>query len=563
MNGGNRMGGNGMGGNGMMTGEEDMGDDDLAVLQDGAVATAPGTAAASSAGPDPPVPKQPARPPVLPVVQYNKTDDAAITRSASMIRGVASYEDLDLRFANAHDRIRALQPDFPDRLLARLPLAISDTDVNDLAVEEGWSDDFLQGGPLRPPPVPVTGNTRIRKFCIAPAVPPKLPPVPMELLRRLRQFFPKQLQQLQQFRRVAEAEESICVICQASMAPGTGDVRVLACGHCHHAQCMHDWFAATSNYTVRCPLRCPLPAATAHDPDQAAAALAADASSKKRNSKAFKSDFRASDWLFRLLTLQPGDQYAYNPVEKGIVLNEEVTPVDEACDGLLSSLPHDGDSSYFREFKHKIAFDFNMVGASDREVWEAIPSKLQSFRLKGGVAKSSRWFSWNEQCAFQLQEYHACKMMFDWYFPGDTSASDSGLKALKGSFTPDVWEDAHIIYRVQFPMWNYFSEQIHDIKHPEQKIAECMNMMNDAWMQHPHLQGFAGTFNASSWADLIPWVEDRDDFIHKAMTNASGCLSNRCQTMAKFSAPPECWVGLLESDRNVVNPEHPRLKNFK
>ena len=50
-------------------------------------------------------------------------------------------------------------------------------------------------------------------------------------------------------------------------------------------------------------------------------------------------DFRAPDWLLRLLTLQPGDQYAYNPVEKVIVLNEEATPVDEACDGLLSSLP--------------------------------------------------------------------------------------------------------------------------------------------------------------------------------------------------------------------------------
>lgn len=47
--------------------------------------------------------------------------------------------------------------------------------------------------------------------------------------------------------------------------------------------------------------------------------------------------------------------------------------------------------------------------------------------VEGGVAKSGRWFSWNEQCAFHLPEYHACKMMFDWYFPGDTNASDSGL----------------------------------------------------------------------------------------------------------------------------------------
>jgi hypothetical protein len=37
---------------------------------------------------------------------------------------------------------------------------------------------------------------------------------------------------------------------------------------------MDEWFAATSNYTVRCPLRCDLSALSAqqHDPDQAAVA---------------------------------------------------------------------------------------------------------------------------------------------------------------------------------------------------------------------------------------------------------------------------------------------------
>ena len=60
-------------------------------------------------------------------------------------------------------------------MLARLPLDISDADVHDLAVEEGWNDDFLRGGPLRPPPAPVSGN-----ICnaFANGVLPKLPPVP-------------------------------------------------------------------------------------------------------------------------------------------------------------------------------------------------------------------------------------------------------------------------------------------------------------------------------------------------------------------------------------------------
>ena len=85
----NGMGGNVMGGNGMMA-EDNLDDDDLAVLQgDAANAPAPATAA-SSAGLDPPA--QPARPLPPPVVHYNKSDDAAITRSASMLRGVGVVE---------------------------------------------------------------------------------------------------------------------------------------------------------------------------------------------------------------------------------------------------------------------------------------------------------------------------------------------------------------------------------------------------------------------------------------------------------------------------------------
>ena len=250
--------------------------------------------------------------------------------------GVASYDDLDFRFKNAHDRIQALQADFPNRLLARLPLAISDTDVNNLAVEEGWSDDFLRGGPLRAPPPPASGNIRnsFGNAVTAPAVPPKLPPVPRGVVASPAPVLPKALAAAPGIpvRGVPAAtpepaasvpaapvvppaptalpaapmppppvsgdalpvpetpaavskagapepvdpalEEPFCVICQASMAPGTGEVRALECGHCYHAQCMDDWFEATSNYTVRCPLRCNLAAAI--DPNAAAAAVAAD-----------------------------------------------------------------------------------------------------------------------------------------------------------------------------------------------------------------------------------------------------------------------------------------------
>lgn len=231
-------------------------------------------------------------------------------------------------------------------MLARLPLDISDADVHELAVEEGWNDDFLRGGPQRPLAAPVSGNIR---NAFANGVPPKLPPVPRGAVVASPAPVPKAavavspggvpvaaatpepavsipaaptlappppvsgaalLSPVPEATTVSkaaapapsaaaapapsaaadpapsagadtgaivgiaanpESDPPICVICQASMAPGTGEVRVLDCSHCYHAQCMDEWFAATSNYTVRCPLRCDL-SAHQHDADQAAVA---------------------------------------------------------------------------------------------------------------------------------------------------------------------------------------------------------------------------------------------------------------------------------------------------
>lgn len=229
-------------------------------------------------------------------------------------------------------------------MLARLPLDISDADVNELAVEEGWNDDFLRGGPQRPLAAPVSGNVR---NAFANGVPPKLPPVPQGAVVASPAPVPKAAAAVSSISispggvpvtaatpepaasipaaptlappppvsgaallspvpeatatvskagapapsagadpapsagadtgaivgiaANPESDPPICVICQASMAPGTGEVRVLECTHCYHAQCMDEWFAATSDYTVRCPLRCDL-SAQQHDADQAAVA---------------------------------------------------------------------------------------------------------------------------------------------------------------------------------------------------------------------------------------------------------------------------------------------------
>ena len=84
---------------------------------------------------------------------------------------------MDDRFQKAHDRIASMRPDFPEGLVNRLPMTISDLDVHALAVEEGWQDVFLRGGPSRTSAPPASQNIR-NMLAPGAAGPPKLPPVP-------------------------------------------------------------------------------------------------------------------------------------------------------------------------------------------------------------------------------------------------------------------------------------------------------------------------------------------------------------------------------------------------
>lgn len=142
-------------------------------------------------------------------------------------------------------------------------------------------------------------------------------------------------------------------------------------------------------------------------------------------------------------------------------------------------------------------------------------------------------------------------MLLEWYFPSDLAPGESGLKALKGCLKQNFWEDAHIIFRVQHGMWSWYSQQIHDVKNPEQAITESLGMV-ESWMSHQSLQALAESWSAQTWADVERFVSDQDAFFAKVNDYALACLMNRCATLAKFSAPPETWVGLLDPQQSQV-----------
>lgn len=174
-----------------------------------------------------------------------------------------------------------------------------------------------------------------------------------------------------------------------------------------------------------------------------------------------------------------------------------------------------------------------MEGCSDKGIWDSIPEKLESWRLKGRLAKPSRWFSRNEKASIYLKEWHSSLKLLQWYFPSDVDPSEQRY-----------WEDANIIFRVQYGMWSWYPQQIiHDVKSPEHSIVESLAMV-ESWMGHESLQATAESCRALTWADIERFVLDQEDLIARVNAYALGCLMNRCATLSKFSAPPETWVGL-------------------
>lgn len=95
----------------------------------------------------------------------------------------------------------------------------------------------------------------------------------------------------------------------------------------------------------------------------------------------------------------------YKPFGSGAYFAEK----DNVLESFLQSVTP--SSSIFQEYKHRIAWDYGLENVGDQELFDMLPTILKSFMQKGGVVKGSRWFSWNEQAAAQLQEFSAARMV--------------------------------------------------------------------------------------------------------------------------------------------------------
>lgn len=241
------------------------------------------------------------------------------------------------------------------------------------------------------------------------------------------------------------------------------------------------------------------------------------------------------------------------------------------------------DCEHFQNLKDMIRLDFedwtDGQHLSDHEIWNLM-TELPTFLTKGGLPKPSRWFAWHEQAHKQLPEFFAARCLLAWYFkdenlkaPEDESSDfkdargeSGGLKLLYRALSFHVHEAAHVILMVTRPCWDFYTEQVSDVKTPQDGLDQ-VTAWSQTWNKDKHLIEIAKTMYL--WRPLKKLLQyqnlegrlDEDDLATSVFTLAASVLSRRLWSMSRYSTPPECYAGLLSADNGMRQSSMEAMRN--
>ena len=158
-------------------------------------------------------------------------------------------------------------------------------------------------------------------------------------------------------------------------------------------------------------------------------------------------------------------------------------------------------------------------------------------------------------------------MILEYYYEGETvltpeqalqknpkfanSFKDSGgLKLGYQCLSQQAFENAHAIFQVQLPLWNFYSDQVHFVKSPHHGLEECLRLCEE-WNCDRHLAELALCVGSGSFRQfnfLMGMVENESDFAKNVWDYALQCLANRCSTFSKYCSPPHSWALVLSNN---------------
>ena len=204
-------------------------------------------------------------------------------------------------------------------------------------------------------------------------------------------------------------------------------------------------------------------------------------------------------------------------------------------------------------------------------IFEALPVICKSFVQKLSFPKNSRWLAWNECAEQYLPEFYAARMLLEWYLDSADGIKDpdedplaslregaqsmGGLRLAYACMSQQTFEDVSILRHCMKPAWSWFTDQVENVKSPQDNVAYIEHMVNN-WKSESHLKQIGSLLafgNQRSFGKLAGYSMDADLMANHVFKFVSTFLHERCSSFLRHACPPDTWIGLLSDDQIVVD----------
>ena len=239
------------------------------------------------------------------------------------------------------------------------------------------------------------------------------------------------------------------------------------------------------------------------------------------------------------------------------------------------------DSEIFLEYAELIAMDFGITLRTNEDfqvLFEALATRLDSYRIKKSVVKGSRWFSWHNGCADHYEEFFATRLLLSFGHPGEKNPDENtrslkelraggdslgGLKLALQCCSWKTWYGITMIKLADAPLWSYYSDSVKKIKDPKQGFLQKLELSGDAWMRDKQFSELVGVLlqDQSEFERIRSYAnasiqhlgdegaaEQLQRFVTGLWHYVIQLLSFRARSMSKHSVGPEAYAKALGED---------------
>ena len=219
-----------------------------------------------------------------------------------------------------------------------------------------------------------------------------------------------------------------------------------------------------------------------------------------------------------------------------------------------------------QKFIERVGNDLNMPTETFEQqeaILTSLKDHLTSWRIKSGLPKKSRWFSWLEAGNIQIKEWWSSRMVLQWYIgptaPDPDSQSVAKFKELRSKgagalslalqcLSQQHWEYCSIMIVAGKPLWDYYTFQCRHVTCATDNVGFAMEMEKSWWKcdQLVGLATLASPIGRDRWLNVARWSEDEQNMGKTALQYVTSLLSERTSSLAKHSVAPFAYASLLD-----------------